>query len=43
MIYARKRGKICIYQKVFVSLHGILKRRYKELRNYEGEVDKYRG
>ncbi len=43
MIYARKMGKICIYQKVLLSLHEILKRRYKELLNYEGEVDKYRG
>ena len=54
MIYARKkrgniifmtklREKIWKYQKIVVYLHKILKGRYKELQNYEGEVDKYRG
>ena len=54
MIYARKnrrniifipkqRLKIWKFEKNVVNLHEILKRRNKELRNYEGEVDKYRG
>ena len=54
MIYARKyrrniifmrkrRGKIWKYEFFVVNLHDFLKRRYKDLRNYEGEVDKYRG
>lgn len=54
MIYARKkrrnvifitklRVKIWKYEFFVVNLHEILKRRYKELRNYEGEMDKYRG
>lgn len=54
MIYARKKrrniifitkrwAKIWKYGKIVVYLHKILKGRYKDLRNYEGEVDKYRG
>ena len=54
MIYARKkrgniifitkrRAEIWKYEFFVVYLHRILKRRYKELRNYEGEVDKFSG
>lgn len=54
MIYARKkrrniifmtklRVKIWKYEFFVVNLHEILKRRYKELRNYEGEMDKFSG
>ena len=50
MIYARKRGRNIIlltkwraeiwkYEFFVVYLRKILKRRYKELRNYEGKVD----
>ena len=39
----KRRRKIWKYEFFVVYLRKILKRRYKELRNYEGEVDKYRG
>ena len=35
--------KTCIFDFFVVSLHRFLKRRYKDLRNDEGEMDKYRG
>ncbi len=38
----KRKEKIWKYQKILLSLHSFLKRRYKELQNYEGEVDKYR-
>jgi len=54
MIYARKnrrniifiikqRWKIWKFEKNVVNLHRILKRRYKDLRNNEGEMDKFSG
>ena len=35
--------KIWKFEKNVVSLQPIWKRRYKDLRNYEGEVDKFSG
>ena len=41
MIYARKMGKICIYQNFLLSLHRIWNQKLKPIENYESTMDEF--